>query len=286
MTGKGKSNNLKRIFNLGGRPKKKQEGDLFDIGRIQIADFRFRLVNSRSDSLTVPYGLNWRDLDVQVDRLDGRDLKFSDGCLSGILHKAVLREKSGYSVSHLSGKAKVGRGTALIEDIQLTDAWSQLDLPSFTMSYDDATAFKDFLHRVRMNGVVNRSRIDFRTLAYFAPALRGKSVARDVKKADVEGTVMIWESIAGIFRGRERHFRGAGRPPVRPPDVSARTWTCRPRILTSPPKGSASCWPACPHLEDRSYQTAIGNRFRFDGHANGPINHMKVLGEVDSDAGI
>lgn len=287
LTGKGKSNNLKRIFNLGGRPKKKQEGDLFDIGRIQIADFRFRLVKSRSDSLTVPYGLNWRDLDVQVDRLDGRDLKFSDGCLSGILHKAVLREKSGYSVSHLSGKAKVGRGTALIEDIQLTDAWSQLDLPSFTMSYDDATAFKDFLHRVRMNGVVNRSRIDFRTLAYFAPALRGKSVALDVKKADVEGTVSdlginrleFSEAASGISGALEGRLSGL-------PDVSALNLDVQAENFdfTSEGVGKLLAGLSLTSKIDLT-KFAIGNRFRFDGHANGPINHMKVLGEVDSDAG-
>ena len=289
LTGGNGSSNLARIFRLENAPQQDRpvSGDVFDIDKVQIEDFRFRLVNPDQDTVDVPYGIDWADLDVQVDRLDGHDLKFSGGCMSGELDRAAFSEKSGYSVSSLSGKAEVGHGATRIENLRLTDPWSRIDMPHFSMEYANTAAFSDFLHAVRMTGVLGGSRLDARSLSFFASGLRGKNLVLDVAEADVEGTVSdlginrlsFKEARSGVSGALEGRTTGL-------PDVSALQLDVRAEDFRFTSEGLgrlAAGWD--PSAKADLSKFAPGHDFLFNGHAAGPLGDLKVLGDLKSGAG-
>ena len=68
-------------------------------------------------------------------------------------------------------KYKGGTRKALISGLSISDRWSAIDIPEFSMSYNDAKDFKDFIRKIGLTAVVRESRVDMQTLAYFAPKL-------------------------------------------------------------------------------------------------------------------
>ena len=142
----------------------------------------FSMRNHGSDKTPYHGGINWNDLDVKDIDITAEDLHFKAGIMSGHAERVSFREKSGYRIESISGNARVGRGKTIIENLKLKDPWSRLDLPEFMMSYENVKAFKDFISRVRLDGDIADSRIDFKTITYFAPQLEGNRL-----KAGISG---------------------------------------------------------------------------------------------------
>ncbi len=184
-------NNLSRVFNLSKKDKedKKEMGNIFDAGKVVAKDFRFRLLNLKDEKPPKDHGIDWSDMDITVHSLSARSLSLAKGYMTGVVESLSATEKSGYDIKSLSGKTRVGHGMTLIEDLHLTDNWSVINMPEYTMSYNDTHSFSNFLDEVRMTGNIKDSRIDFRSLSYFAPALRDRNISLRVSNADVEGTV-------------------------------------------------------------------------------------------------
>lgn len=290
LTSESGTSNLARIFRLTAQTEQsRQTGPVFDIDKVQVDDFRFRLVDTRPDSLLAGSGIDWSDLDVYMDHLDGRELRFGDGYMSGVLDDAAFAEKSGFAVSSLSGKAKAGHGKTLIEDVRLTDTWSQIDLPYFSMEYAGMDSFGDFLRQVRMTGVLGKSRIDFRTLAFFAPDLAGRSIALEVTKGDIGGTVSdlginrleFTEAQSGISGALEGHLTGL-------PDVNSLFLYVQAENITFTSASIGRLMSGLSPVSKSKFdfrKYAPESRFRFDGQADGPIDDLAVRGELTSDAG-
>ena len=175
--------NLSRIFRLK-KPEtpKQSEKEIFFIRDVKISDMGFSMRNHGSDKTPYHGGINWNDLDVKDIDITAEDLHFKAGIMSGHAERVSFREKSGYRIESISGNARVGRGKTIIENLKLKDPWSRLDLPEFMMSYENLKAFKDFISRVRLDVDIADSRIDFKTITYFAPQLEGNRL-----KAGISG---------------------------------------------------------------------------------------------------
>lgn len=290
LTSEPDGGNLQRIFNLGKQEasgEKKKPGAVFDIGKVQIEDFRFRLIDTRKDAPVQEYGIHWTDLDLCADHLDARDVTLSGGSLSGILDEGSLHEKSGYRISSLSGRIKVRPGKTVIEHLELVDNHSSVNLSEYTMSYTDAASFGDFLNRVRLTGIIADSRISLGSLAYFAPALRGMDLVLNVKEGDVEGTVSdlginrlrFTEARSGISGALEGSISGLPRI-----DLLALDARIEDAEFTSEGIGKLmkSLSPASKADPGRF---ADGQVFRFDGSANGPLNDLSLRGDLSTGTG-
>ena len=181
--------NLARIFRLQPRAEKKPMGNIFDAARVEVDGMTFTLKNYKVPStVTRPDAIDWSDLHVSDIHVQGRRLKLSDGVMTGIADEVSFREKSGYRVSQVSGQARVGNGVTLLEDLRLQDGSSRLDIPLLRMTYADTQAWSSFLTDVRLEGTIRPSRLSLNSLGYFAPALKGKDLAMQLK-GQVEGTV-------------------------------------------------------------------------------------------------
>ena len=111
-----------------------------------------------------PYygGINWNDMDVRDINILARNLRFKGGVMSGIGDKVSFREKSGFVCNSISSTdVKVGNGKTIIKNLRLDDGMSDLNLPLFMMSYENAEAFSDYINKVRMDAEISKSILDF-----------------------------------------------------------------------------------------------------------------------------
>ena len=179
------TDNLSRIFRLksSGTPKK-SEKEIFHIKDVEIENMRFSMKNYGINKIPYYGGINWDDLDVMDITLIARELQFKAGIMSGYADMLSFTEKSGYVMKEMSGSAKVGRGRTIVENLEITDPWSDIRMPLYMMSYENVYAFSDFISKVKIDGEIDRSLLDFRTLAYFAPQLEGNGL-----KASIAGKV-------------------------------------------------------------------------------------------------
>ena len=215
------TDNLSRIFRLSKPDQpKRNEKEIFHIKKVNIRDMGFAMKNYGSErKMYQEGGIDWNDLEIKDITLNAKGLMFKGGIMSGEVVSLEFSEKSGYIADGITGTAKVGRGRTIIEDLHIRDPWSDLELPLLMMSYENAKAFKDFIHLVRLDGDIADSRLDFRTLTYFAPQLTGNNLIADIS-GNVSGYIddftfsdLRIKSEAGGFRGRASG-RLAGLPDI------------------------------------------------------------------------
>ena len=172
------TDNLSRIFRITAPEEpKKSEKEIFRIKRVEIRDMGFVMKNYEFDRhLYDEGGMDWNDLDVKDINLKAKKLQFKGGIMSGELIGLSCREKSGYILDNISGTARVGRGKTIVEDLEIDDPWSDVNLPLYMMSYENIDAFQDFIAKVKLDGNISESYLDFKTLSYFAPELAGNNL--------------------------------------------------------------------------------------------------------------
>ncbi|MBQ6043914.1 MAG: hypothetical protein IJL42_00130, partial [Bacteroidales bacterium] len=203
------SSNLARIFRM--KPpeeeKEKKEGDVFSINKVRIKDFNFRMLDRTGKPMEKPeYGIDWGDLDLTAD-IEGRDLKFSGGVMSGLAQSVRVREKSGLDAT-LSGEASVGNGRTAITGLRLRDESSNLSLPELTLSYNGTEDFGDFVNKVRIQGELGRSTLGFKTLSYFVPSFKDNTIVADINSGRVSGPVNNLRIYNFDFKDRTSGFGG------------------------------------------------------------------------------
>ena len=204
------TDNLSRIFRLKKVEEPKQnENEIFRIRKVEIMNMGFAMKNYEFDRpIYDKGGIDWNDLDISNINLNAKQLRFKGGIMSGEVERLEFREKSGYSVDKMSGTAKVGRGKTIVEDLHIDDPWSDVHLPLFMMSYENVKAFQDFIALVKLDGNIAESSLDFRTISYFAPELKGNELKVKVS-GNMSGCIDNFtfsdiriNSEAGGFRGK------------------------------------------------------------------------------------
>ena len=172
--------NLERAFRLQkDRDSSQQlatEGSAWDLSAnsLRIKNFRFTLFDQeRAKRRQHAHTMNFMDLDVRQISIDIRQLALRNDSLSCQLHSlSCLEEKTGYRVHQLSGVVGVtGRG-AHIQHMRIHDLHSDIRATEFHMYYKNARAFKYFLDNVTLESHFKDAQVSFRSLAYYAPALK------------------------------------------------------------------------------------------------------------------
>ena len=185
--------NLMRIFRIGSPPADEpvDTSDIFQIRRVRLDDFRYRMTIFGYEDFRAarqPVEMAWEDLDVSLDaRVHA--LKFNGGRMGGVADHIRLREKSGFSCSHIAGTALVGRGEARITNLRVVEEDSDVYLPLLLFSYADGYAWENFLDEVRISGKVAPSLFALRTLRYFSPFFENNGAVLQLQNAEVDGPV-------------------------------------------------------------------------------------------------
>jgi len=282
------SSNLARIFRMkpSGEEKEKKAGGVFSIRNVSVKDFNFRMIDNTGSSGEKPaYGIDWDDLDLTAD-IEGRDLRLTDGVMSGQARSVRVREKSGLDAT-LSGNASVGGGRTAITDLRLRDASSDLSLPELTLSYSSTEDFGDFLDKVRIDGEFERSTLAFKTLSYFVPSFENNDIVADITSGRVSGPVNGLRIYDLSFKDRTSGFGGTADVSLTDvSDVSNMGLNTRLKDFAFTAEGLGgflSQWIPGKPLDLGSL--ARGETFVFNGSTSGSLADLKVDGTLDSPSG-
>ena len=272
------SESLTRIFGIDKSKKREpSEKELFHIKKVEIHNMGFHMFNHREEKIPFRGGINWNDLDVKNININARNLGFKGGVMTGIADKVTFREKSGWAPKSISGEATVGNGLTLIENLQITDKWSDLKLPVFTMRYKNAKEFVDFVSKVKLGATISSSSLDFRTLHFFAPQLEKNRIKARIS-GKMSGYVNDFEVKDMNIAVKEGGFSGkvngriTGIPEIEDTRIDARVSNL---MMTSKGAGDfLSAWMQEGELNLSKF--AKGILFYLNGHAYGPLNNLKA----------
>ncbi len=278
------SDNLSRIFRLTDPETPEQsEKEIFHIRSVEISGMGFAMKNY--GTVKVPYygGINWDDLDVMDISLKANELMFKAGIMSGTAEHLEFREKSGYIMEKMSGRARVGRGKTIVEDLRIDDPWSDMHLPLYMMSYANIYAFSDFISQVRIDAEIAPGILDFKTLTYFAPQLEGNALRAGIS-GKASGYVDDFNIInlkiaseAGGFSGTV-NGRMTGIPEIETTRLEARVNKFN---MTADGLGKfLSEWMPEGGLDLSGF--ASGYTFMVDASVSGLLNAMDINADIDS----
>ena len=278
-------NNFKRLLSKGDPHPMEDKGEVFFIDKIKADNVRYRMHNVKDEYDNIDNGIDWYDLDATVVSLKAHALHLCNACIYGTLDEAEITEKSGYAATLSDISTEIRSGKVLIKNINLVDEWSDLHLDKFMMTYDNGRSFRDFTHKVALNGEISDSKVNLRTLGYFASSLYGKELELDVSKAMIAGTVdnmsitdLVAREPAGTSVSLAASWRGLldGKPAVNA-DV---------RSLSFTTSGISSILASmAPGMKLDLSRYAPKESFNFRGKASGPGDNLKVHGTLTSTAG-
>ena len=283
-----KSHNLARIFRLTKKEERPEPKDkeLFNIRKVEISDMGFALINYSHAKNIYRGEINWNNLDVKNIHLTAEGLRFQNGIMYGEAEHLSFRERTGFTVHEMSARARVGRGKAIVEDIRLRDDWSDLNMPVFMMSYDSVEAFKYFIEQVKLDAEIAPSALDFRTVVYFAPQLKGNELKATVS-GKMSGCVNDFtvsdiniDSHAGGFKGIA-NGRISGIPEVMDMRIDARL-----SEMALTPEGLGKFLSEWSRGKDIDF-SSIGRNIVFTGDAwaNGLLNNLNAGTALRSESG-
>lgn len=271
--------NLTRIFRipLPDRNKPKKKGKVFSIRRASVYNMKFRLLNTKNPHENRPgQGIDWDDLEARDINIEAGRIGLTDNVMTGSVDFMSFTEKSGYICSSLSGKATIGNGKSIIEDIRISDPWSELSIPLYSMSYDDPTDFSDYIGKIRMEGVIGQSDLDTKTLSWFVPGLHGISlkarltgkVSGVVKDLKLDGMdITTSDGVRLVFDGRM-----TGLPDISSTDISLDLHQLRGTSAGLDAAIEAFAPGSAPGIG----RFAKGSEFRIHGHARGIPDNLDV----------
>ncbi len=280
----GHSTNITRMFRIPEKQHKEVEDkEIFLIRTVEVDRMRLCMKVYRTTKChdIDPSGINWNDMDLRDIVVRGHNLRLRGKVMSGECDYTSFREKSGYFADRVSARTKVGNGTALIEDIRIIDPWSDVDVPHLSFHYSEAHDFADFLDKIRIVGRIEPSKLNFRTLSYFAPRINRNDFILDIGRGTVDGPV---DSLAvnldcatgdGLIKG-DVEVRMKGLPDFKNITASAKFKNVR---LSS--KGAQSLLSSLGKAEGvdiEEYAPGVG--FTLDGSLNGRPDDMKFNGFI------
>ena len=269
---------LTRIFGIEkGKERQRNDKDIFHIKKVEIHNMGFAMKNHREAKIPYRGGINWNDLDIRNINISAHDLGFKGGVMTGSVEKLTFTEKSGWSPKSISGDATVGNGKTLLENLHITDKWSDLELPVFMMTYRNSRVFADFIEEVKLDATIAPSSLDFRTLHYFAPQLKNNRIKARIS-GQMSGLINDFElkniEIAikeGGFSGK-LNGRITGIPEIENTTIDAKFTNF---LMTT--RGFSefiSAWMPEGKLDISDYGKGI--MFSLNGRAHGKINNLKT----------
>lgn len=276
--------NLSRIFRIQKKENKiNNPNEIFRIKEVEIDNLGFALINHKESKVPRSGMIDWNDMSVTNVCISARDLKFKGGIMSGVVDKGSFKEKSGFNVSNLAGQAVVGNGKTIIKNLKIKDEWSDITMPLYMMTYPDVKAFSEYITDVKMDAEVAESVLDFRTIAYFANALKGNDLGLTIS-GNASGYVNNFRFSNISASSHKGGFSClADGAIVGLPEIETTTFDGTIRnvnITTNGLSKFVSVWMKEGKLDLSKF--AKGYIFNVTGKVHGPLNDMKIRANLSS----
>ena len=286
------TSNIKRIF---GKDKKKKgpkteipDRPFLKASRLNIEGFRFRLMNFRNPKPDRDRAINWTNLDARDIYLKAHDVSLTGIITEGTVDHLEAKERSGYVINHISGKARVYNMETKVENLVIRDMWSDLHLPLFKMAPDKGeSSLGPFLEEVKIGARISRSRLNMESIAYFAPTLHKMNIVAIIEESDVSGYINDLTVKGFRFRTPENDVCGEidGTITGLPSSIAMLTnYDVKHLEFTS--KGIDRFirgW--APGMDFDMSRFGHGEKFSFTGSIRGPLNKADISGTLRPSSG-
>jgi len=137
-------------------------------------------------------GIDWEDIRLDSLELVVDEVRPDGDTVHLQLTDVSFCEKSGFRLAGMQGRMKICGQQISIEKLDIHTGGSELT-GDLAFSFDDFSAFNDFITDVRWKGTFRKSRVYFGDLAFFAPELR-----------HLDRTI----GLSGTFSGTVDRFKG------------------------------------------------------------------------------
>ena len=279
-------NNLKRIFAQKKKkkePKKIPDKEFFRADYVCIDGFRFRMINHRRPKPHRDRAMNWTDLDVRDIKMVARDVSLKGIVTEGTVEHMEAREKSGYVVNNISGRARVNNRQVVIDNLVMQDLWSDIRVPSFKMYYENGIpSLNHFIEEVRLQADIRNSRVNMESVAYYAPNLHKMDIVAIIESASIDGYVNDMKVHDFRFRTPDGAVKGvADGEIIGIPNTLIMTTNFDVDGLSFTPQGIdkfVKGW--APGVKFDFTRFAAGDRMTFKGKIRGPLNNAKINGTL------
>lgn len=183
----------------GGRPPKPKQNKpstidttAFNTGKYDIRVSELQLDNcyfsfDHIKREPIPGEFDPAHIRVSNINIDVDDVHIDADTLTAKLNNLSAKERSGLVVKKLKADVRVSPTESICKNLYLETNNSRLQ-DYYAMHYTRFPDFLDYINKVVMVGHLKQSKVDFRDIAYFAPALREYPSVLNVS-GDVKGTV-------------------------------------------------------------------------------------------------
>ncbi len=139
-------------------------------------NFGFRMhnpfKNNQNNQTTNYKSINFNNLFISNLDINISSLTAKDSLINATINNISFIEASDFQLNRFSSEFSFRPGTIQLNNLYLTDSYSEIISPSLAFKYDNPDAFKYFTRDVTIDANFNNSLINFSTIAKFAPSLK------------------------------------------------------------------------------------------------------------------
>lgn len=290
QTEKEKYTNLDRILKLEkNAPKDTTKGGSPELlaNTLRVENFRFTLNNpdraeNKGDSI-----INFSNLDVRDIFINISDVHLKSDTLYASVNNISGKDKSGFALRSLSGKARVSGNETLVSDLQISDSYTNVNAQYFYMKYDSPRDFADFTQKVTLGIALKDSYLSFKTIGRIAPSLYKSSLAFYLD-GEVNGTVNnIRAGRLTAVSESGQTFVELGARIIGLPDVSRTMAVAEIKSSSTTCRDIATIVASINNTPRNEFLAGLSPfvRYRFKGDLMGLLDDFVADGSVESSVG-
>ena len=193
------------------------------IRQVEVTDVDLRI--ERLEHRNPPHGVDYGNMHLydMNGRVNG--LTIAGSSIMGDIEEFSFTERSGFVANGMTGTFRVDRGLIAIDNLDISTDRSSVHLERLTLSGGDWSAYRDFVHNVRIDAVVRNTVLSSDDVGYFSPGIASWKTLFEDLEMNMAGTVADFTgSISNVVvdgSGRLRaDVSAAGLPDFRNTDFS------------------------------------------------------------------
>lgn len=289
----GTSPNYMRIFHLADEESDtKGWGNILSAGVLDIENFRFSMLNpystakSENEYADYPGVIDWDNLHVDINKLKVRHLKIKDSYIHGSVDTLSLHERDTDLNLLASGKVRVGKERARIDNFHLTDGDSDILMDRLQLD-GSISNYGNFLDDIRISAKIREgSLLSMATISHFGPNIDRMSFKAGIS-GSVEGYVSDFTMDNLAFQELGSGVSGNVSGSIMDvANIQSSLFDLKVKSLSFTMDGlSKFVRSVAPDTSLEIGKIARGERFNFSGTAKGPLNRLGVNGNVSSRIG-
>lgn len=193
------------------------------IRQVEVTDVDLRI--ERLEHRNPPHGVDYGNMHLydMNGRVNG--LTIAGSSIMGDIEEFSFTERSGFVANGMTGTFRVDRGLIALDNLDISTDRSSVHLERLTLSGGDWSAYRDFVHNVRIDAVVRNTVLSSDDVGYFSPGIASWKTSFEGLEMNMAGTVADFTgSISNVVvdgSGRLRaDVSAAGLPDFRNTDFS------------------------------------------------------------------